>query len=251
MSANSFAGSLWTNELPYVDQPDNPRVLHDRTYKEYVGEYIRKRVIRSVACLKKDINTVVGLLGTDGVHLVCTAGAEYSGAPATIDFGYGWRLNGFTTPQSISPSMVRIDFEYYRDLPVALSMGLFPGLSIVETAGAVSLKYLTDTLQSWSGVAPISAGLDFEFIVTKRQASATSLLFDATASILFDSERVETVTATQEDFTVDPVTGAEAVAGDPVLFGRLRKELYWKYAAPELKLMWWGKVWKTWIIGNI
>lgn len=248
-TTNSFAGKLYTGSLPYVEQPENPRLTYDRSYREYVGEMIRKRVTKAVLCLKKDINTVLALLGTDGVHLVCSAGADYTGAPATIDFGYGWKFSG-ASESAYSPSMARLDIEYYRDIPAALSVGMFPGLSIVETDGTCTLKYGTDTLQTWSGLAPISAGLDFTFVVTKRTAG-DSLLFDAAASILFDGQRVETVVASQADFTTDPYTGDELVAGDPVLYGRLRKELYWEYVGASLRLMWWGKVWKEWTVGNI
>ncbi len=247
MSTNSFAGKLFTGSLPWTEIPENPKVAHDRNYREYVGDIIRKRVTKGVLCLKKDVLQVIAALATDHVHLVVSAGTDYQGAPQTVDFGYGWKFMG-VNESSHSPSFARLDFEYSRELPAALSMGLFPGLSIVETEGSASLVYSGFTLLQYTDTPPIADGLDFSFYVTKRTEGAgdTALTyFDAAAVLLFNGHAVETVTSNQADFTKDPLTGQDIVAGSPTLFNRLRKEIYWEYDAPTLNLMWWGKVWKT------
>lgn len=245
--ANSFAGKLFTGADPWVDVTENPQMSEDRSQREYVGDMIRRRMTKSVQCLKKDADYVRGRLGVDRTHLVLSAGANYDGTPATIDFGYGWRYEGLSS-RSLSPSFIQLNFEFSRTLPMALCSGALTGLLFVENESSLQLKYNGVTLKEWAAEGPISAGLDFQGIVTRTAAGdATTPLtyFSAAGVLLFDNQRIEALTVTHTDFTSDPITEAAVEGSEPSLFNRLRKEVWWERddEAHTITLMWWGKAW--------
>lgn len=224
-TSNSFAGRLKTGTLPYVELPENPRKSMDRYFVEYVGEWIRRRVTKSVLCLKQDIMTVSDMLCVNGVHLVCCAGVGYDGMPATIDFGYGWKFSGMSE-SAFSPSIARLDIEYYRDMPSVLSVGLYPGLTLTEAAGVTTLAYNGAPLRTWSDTLPLLAGLEYTFTVVQPTLTTANLW----AITRYNNSTVESFAG-----SVDTMTGED---GAPI-----KTELYWDYVAPMLTLKWWGLAW--------
>jgi hypothetical protein len=124
--------------------------------------FIRSKLVRTLHCMTKDVQTVLQSLPKDNATISVDAiGAD--GTPSSVSYGTGWTLLNVDETSLGSPNVFsQLVINYTKEEDGGLLFTLPEGLTLVCENGVCTLAWLGETLEVWdSGYTDCGPGFEF------------------------------------------------------------------------------------------